>query len=361
MERQVQASGRVEEMPSAVQPGPAGGVITLPLTPEPIPGSDLGPAPARARSLPRIVADRLGPFLQNRKAVFGAVVLIGFGLVAIFAPIISPGDPNDIVARRHLHPSADHLFGTTGSGKDVFDQTVWGTRKTLLVGMSVGVLTTAVAALIGMTAGYFRGRVDDILSLTMNVFLIIPSLPLLVVLSAFIGNGNMAYFIGVLTFTGWSWPARILRAQTLSLREKDFVAAAEVSGENRFRIIFGEIFPNMLSITAAGMFGSVIYAIGAVSALEFLGLGNPSVVSWGTNLYWAGNDGALITGAWWTIVPSGVCIAIVAFAFAMINYAVDEVTNPRLRAQRIAAQALKSSHRSVQRATRATPVVRHAV
>jgi len=360
MEQPIQASRRTEELPSAVATGPAGGVMTLPLTPDTIQGSNLNPMPSTSRTLPRTVADRLGPFLQNRKAVFGAVILIGFTLVALLAPVISPGDPNDIVAKRHVHPSAAHWFGTTGSGKDVLNQTVWGTRKTLYVGMSVGVLTTAVAALVGMTAGYFRGRVDDVLSLITNVFLIIPSLPLLVVLSAFIGNGNMVYFIGVLTFTGWSWPARILRAQTLSLREKDFVAAAEVSGESRIRIIFGEIFPNMLSITAASMFGSVIYAIGAVSALEFLGLGNPSVVSWGTNLYWAGNDGALITGAWWTIVPSGVCIAIVAFAFAMINYAVDEVTNPRLRAQRIASQALKTSHRTVQRATRATPVVRHA-
>jgi peptide/nickel transport system permease protein len=211
-----------------------------------------------------------------------------------------------------------------------------------------------------MTAGYFGGRIDDVLSLVTNIFLIIPSLPLLVVLAAFIGSGNVAYIIGVLTVTGWSWGARVLRSQTLSLREKDFISAAEVSGEGRFRIIFGEIFPNMLSLVAAGLFGSVIYAIGAVSALEFLGLGNTNAVSWGTNLYWAGNNGALLTGAWWTVVPAGVAIAVVAFSLAMINYAVDEVTNPRLRAQRLASMALKKTGRGVNRGGRATPVVRHA-
>jgi peptide/nickel transport system permease protein len=116
----------------------------------------------------------------------------------------------------------------------------------------------------------------------------------------------------------------------------------------------------MISIVAANMLGATIYAIGAMSALEFLGLGNPSVLSWGTNLYWASNNGALLTGAWWTVIPSGASIALVAFALAMINYAVDEVTNPRLRAQRLASQALHQAGRNLRRAGRATPVVRHA-
>jgi peptide/nickel transport system permease protein len=228
------------------------------------------------------------------------------------------------------------------------------------VGFMVGILTTALAALVGMSAGYFGGRVDDILSLITNVFLILPALPLLVVLVGFLQGSSSWYFIFVLTVTGWSWGARVLRSQTLSLREKDFVSAAEVSGEGRFRIIFGEILPNMLSIVAANMFGATIYAIGAMAALEFLGLGNPSVISWGTNLYWAGNNGALLTGAWWTVVPSGLSIALVAFGLAMVNYAVDEVTNPRLRAQRLASNALSAAGRSSRRAGRATPVVRHA-
>src|SRR4029079_7968806 len=163
-----------------------------------------------------------------------------------------------------------------------------------------------------------------------------------------------------LTVTSWAWGARVLRSQTLSLREKDFVSAAEVSGESTFRIILGEIFTHMNSLSAANMFGTTIYAIGALSALQFLGLGNPSVLSWGTNLYWASNSGALLTGAWWTVIPSGVAIALVAFAFALINYAVDEVTNPRLKAQRIARESLAKWGSSSKKQSRATPVIRHA-
>jgi peptide/nickel transport system permease protein len=224
-----------------------------------------------------------------------------------------------------------------------------------------GLFTTALGVIIGMTAGYFRGRVDDVLSLITNVFLIVPALPLLVTLSAFLGSGNSRFMVLVLTITGWAWPARIMRAQTLSLREKDFVSAAKVSGERQGRIIFQEILPNMTSIVAASLFGSTLYAIGASAGLEFLGLGNPSVVSWGTNLYWAGNNSGLLTGAWWTFVPAGACIAVVAFACALVNYAIDEVTNPRLRAQRESSDGLKRQRRTIRIAkSRGTPVARPA-
>jgi peptide/nickel transport system permease protein len=343
---------RAEERPVSSPSGTMAGVVS-------IPQGQIEQVPAR-RGLHLPTFERIRPFLHNRKALVGALMLIFFFAMAILAPVISPGDANDIVARRHLAPSSEHWFGTTGAGQDVFDQTIWGARQTLGVGIMVGILTTMLSALIGMTGGYFGGKIDDLLSLITNVFLIIPALPLLVVLVGFLGSGGSWYFIAVLTVTSWAWGARVLRSQTLSLREKDFVSAAEVSGESTFRIIFGEIFPNMTSLAAANMFGTTIYAIGALSALQFLGLGNPSVLSWGTNLYWASNSGALLTGAWWTVIPSGVAIALVAFAFALINYAVDEVTNPRLRAQRLASDALRKSGRSMRKAGRATPVVRHA-
>lgn len=301
----------------------------------------------------------LGAIARNRKAAAGVVILLLFALIAIFAPLIAPGDPTDFVDRPHLPPSAEHLLGTTGQGQDVFTQTVWGSRPTLAIGVLVGVLTTLLGIVIGLSAGYFGGATDDLLSLVTNVFLIVPSLPLLVVLAAFLGSGSAFYFVLVLTITGWAWPARIMRSQTLSLREKDFVAAARVSGEGGARIIFAEILPNMLSIVVASFLGSTIFAIGALAALEFLGLGNPSVVSWGTNLYWASNNAGLLTGAWWTFVPAGACIALVAFAFALVNYAIDEITNPRLRSQRETTGALrKLSH--PRSSSRATPVIRHA-
>ena len=296
-----------------------------------------------------------GLLLQNRKAALGAFIVVFYLLVAIVGPYLVPYDPTEIVARRHLAPSADHWFGTDGSGKDVFSQTVVGARSSLATGFIVGGIVTIIAILIGMASGYMRGKVDDVLSTLTNVVLIIPGMPLLIVLAAFLPPGFWSIIL-VLSVTGWAWGARVLRSQTMSLREKDFVASAVTIGESRFRIMIREILPNMLSIVVAGFFGSVNYAIGSQAGLEFLGLGNPSNVSWGNNLYWAQNNSALLVGAWWTLIPSGLSIALVAFGFSMINYAIDEVTNPRLRSQRQTAEILKGQPAKV-RNSRATPVL----
>lgn len=292
---------------------------------------------------------------QNGKAAVGAAILLVFILMAIFGPAVVRYDPTDFVGRPRQGPSSEFWFGTTGSGQDVFSQTVAGARISLGTGLLVGAIVTVVSALVGMTSGYFGGRIDDVMSLLTNVVLIIPSIPLIIILAAFLPAGFWT-IVSVLSLTGWSWGARVLRSQTLSLREKDFVSSAKVAGENSPTIIFREILPNMTSIIIAGMFGAVTYAIGAQAGLEFLGLGNPSSISWGTNLYWAQNNSALLTGAWWTILPSGVCIALVAFSFALINYAIDEVTNPRLRSQRQTVKVLRGLDRRV-RASRATPVL----
>jgi peptide/nickel transport system permease protein len=320
-------------------------------------GQDLqGPEQSQWARVRNWAPSWIAPLFHSKKAIVGMVILLAYIALAILAPVISPGDPKAFVARPHQPPSSAHWLGTTGLGRDVWAQTIWGARFTLEIGFLVGIATTLVGCVVGMSAGYFRGRIDDVLSLFMNVFLIIPTIPLLVVLAAFVGSKDLAYFVAVLTLTGWAWPARVIRSQTLSLREKDFVAASVVVGEKGWRIIFREILPNMLSIIVASFIGSTIFAIGAQAALEFLGLGNPGRVSWGTNLYWAQNDAGLLTGAWWTFVPAGVCIALVAFAFAMINYGVDEITNPRLRARSGIDKVLKE--RKVKTTgTRATPVV----
>jgi peptide/nickel transport system permease protein len=187
--------------------------------------------------------------------------------------------------------------------------------------------------LVGLTSAFFGRAVDDGLSLITNVFLLLPGLPLLVILAAFLPPGLGTVML-VLTITGWAGGARVLRSQALSIRGKDFVAAAIVTGEKSLRIMFREILPNMASIVMITLLGVVIFGIGAQAGLEFLGLGDPSVVSWGTNLYWASNDGALMSGSWWAFVPSGAAIAFVAFALALINYGVDEVSNPMLRSAR---------------------------
>ena len=268
--------------------------------------------------------------LGNSKAVAGLIILAIFILVALLAPVIAPGDPTLIKDLGSQPPSAEHWLGTTGKGQDVFALNVWGARSSLFVGFVVGILATLIGLLVGLASAYFGRTVDNVLSLITNVFLLLPGLPLLVILAAFLPQG-MGTVILVLVITGWAGSARVLRSQALSIRGKDFVAASQITGEHWLRIMFREMLPNMASIVMSTFLACVIFGIGAQAGLEFLGLGDVSTVSWGTNLYWASNDGALLTGAWWAFAPPGIGIAMVAFAMALVNYGVDETTNPRLR------------------------------
>ena len=269
---------------------------------------------------------------RDRKGTAGALILAAFVLSGAVGPLLV-GDPDALVGMLLKGPSAAHWLGTTGQGQDVLAQTVVGTRVSLLIGFGVGLAVVLVGGLVGVAAGYFGGRVDALLSLLFNVFLVIPGLPLAIVIAAYLPAGPLSVAL-VLVVTGWAWNARVLRAQALALRERDFVAAAVVSGESHLRIVVREILPNMTSLLVAQVIGSSVYAIGAQVGLEFLGLGDLSAFTWGTNLYWATNDSALLTGAWWTYVPTGLCVAFVGFALTMLNSGFDEIGNPRLRQER---------------------------
>lgn len=275
---------------------------------------------------------------RNSKAVAGLSILAVFVLLALLAPIIFPEDPSRIGSGGASAPSSEHWLGTTAKGQDVLALTVWGSRSSLFVGFIAGTLATVVGIIIGLACAYFGKAVDDVLSLLTNVFLLLPGLPLLVILAAFMPPG-LGTVIIVLVITGWAGSARVLRSQALSIRGKDYISAALVTGERPLRIMLREILPNMASIVMTTLLGSVIGAIGAQAGLEFLGLGDANTISWGTNLFWASTDGALMLGQWWIFAPSGLAIALVAYALAMCNYAVDEITNPRLRKPRRAASA----------------------
>ncbi|HEV3031661.1 MAG TPA: dipeptide/oligopeptide/nickel ABC transporter permease/ATP-binding protein [Polyangia bacterium] len=277
--------------------------------------------------------------LRNSKAAVGLAVVAGFVVMALLGPAVV-GDPTAFVAVPHLPPSWSHPFGTTGQGQDVLAQTVAGARETVAVGFTVGILVTLLGALLGITAGFLGGRADALLSALINVFLVIPGLPLAIVLAAYLPHGPGSLVV-VLAFAGWAWSARVFRAQALALRGREFVQAAIVSGEDTLRIVFVELLPNMASLVASAFITSTVYAIGAEVGLEFLGLGDPGAVTWGTNLYWASNDSALLTGAWWTFVPAGTCVALVGFALTMLAYGIDEVMNPRLAAARDAELAAR--------------------
>jgi peptide/nickel transport system permease protein len=298
--------------------------------------------------------DFLRRMITQPKAVIGLVIMAIFIIMAIFAPLIAPNDPSKYVGLPHQPPSAQYWLGTTGQGQDVFSQLVWGSRISLLIGFSVGILSTILGLIIGMVSGYMPGVVDGVLNMFTNVFLLIPGLPLLIALASFLPQGMLTVML-VLTFTGWAWPARVFRSQMLSLREKDFVSASVVSGEGVSRVVFSEILPNMLSLVMSSLFGAVIYTIGADAGLAFLGFENVNIVSWGTMLYWASNSSARLQEAWWTFLPPGLCIALVSFATTMLIYAMDEVTNPRLRSEKEITRVLKKYHIG---SNRSTPVVK---
>jgi len=289
---------------------------------------------------------------RDRKASAGAVILALFILLGIFGPWLV-GDPQAPVGIPLQPPSAEHWLGTTGQGQDVLARLVVGTRVSLAIGFGVGLIVVFVGALVGVTAGYLGGRVDGLLSLLFNVFLVVPGLPLAIVIAAYLPSGPLTLGL-VLVVTGWAWNARVLRAQTLAQRRRDFVAAAVVSGESDLRIVTREILPTLTSLLVSQVIGSTVYAIGAQVGLEFLGLGDVSAVTWGTNLYWAQNDSALLTGAWWTFTPTGLCVALVGFGLTLLNSGFDELTNPRLQLERAWRAHLAKAG---QMPTRSTPVV----
>ena len=272
----------------------------------------------------------LRSLVKNRKSLLGLCVLGFFFIVAVLTPALAPTDPMRMIGRPHDPPSAKFTFGTTRQGQDVFSQLVHGTGTTLRVGFVTGTVIIVIAIAVGVTAGFVGGMVDELLSLMMNVVLVLPNLPLVIVVAAMIEKPGPDTIILVLSLTSWAWGARVLRAQTLSLRNSEFVEAARVSGEPTWRIIAVEILPNMTSLVVSSWIGAVLYAILAEAALEFIGLGDPNSVTWGTILYWAQNNQALLTGAWWTFIPPGIAIAAVGLSLTLINYGIDEITNPRL-------------------------------
>ncbi len=286
----------------------------------------------RAELLRRLAKRKVNLALfRSVKIRIGLGILGFFVLVAIFGPLFVHQDPQAFSSDVLSPPSAAHWLGTTQTGQDVFAQVIDGTRMTLLVGFAVGALATFLSVVIGLTAGYFGGVVDEVISLVINIFLVIPALPLTIVLAGYIPVRGPLPVAIVISLTGWAWGARVLRAQTMSLRKREFVEAARASGENTFRIIFAEILTNELAIVASSLIFTIIYAIFSEVGLEFLGLSDVTVTSWCNMLFWATNNQALLLGAWWWIVPPGLCIALLGAGLAFTNFGIDELTNPRLR------------------------------
>jgi peptide/nickel transport system permease protein len=284
---------------------------------------------------PAVIARRPG-WLRRvpGKAKVGAAILGLFVLIAVIGPTIAPFDPTATTPGQALPlgPNVTHLLGTTATGQDVLSQLLVGTRSTVVLGLLTGVIATVLAVVVGMSAGFLGGMSDEGLSLLANVFLVLPALPLLVVILGYLPHSGELPTAIVLSALGWPWGARVIRAQTLSLRNRDYVAAARESGESSLRIILFEIFPNEIGLIAASFVGTVLYAILTSVALSFLGVADLSKWSFGTMLYWAQNGNAVQLNAWWWYAPPGICVALLGMSLVLLNFGLDELGNPRLRA-----------------------------
>ena len=305
------------------------------LATEPPSVPDTAPSPP-VKALPvagplRLVLRVFGTLWTNSKARIGLVILGLMILVAVFAAVLGPYDPHSTDFPPYQGPSSENWLGTTGNGEDVLSQLIYGTRVSLIVGLAAGLLATLVAVTIGLIAGYRPGAVDEVLSFVTNLALVIPGLPLMIIIAAYVPSRSIWTIVFVIALTSWATGARVMRSQATSLRNREFVTSAVFSGERLGRVVFREILPNMTSLVAASFFGAATAAVMAQASLEFLGLGNPTTVSWGTILYFAQQQNAMLTGQWVLVLAPGLAIALLAVSFTLINFGVDALSNPRLR------------------------------
>jgi peptide/nickel transport system permease protein len=286
------------------------------------------PTPVRRRA----GGDLWTAIRTSRKALVGVVIFLMFCLVAAVPQLFTPvRHANDLAFEPALAPSRHHLLGTTTLGQDIFAQLVYGTRQSLVIALVAGLFATVLSVLVGVSAAYLGGFADEALSMVINVFLVLPTFPLIIILATYAGKGTLLVILVVLVVTGWSYGANQLRAQTLSLRNRDFLESARVRGERRSYIIVFEVLPTMTSLIVANFLGAALYSVLTAAGLQFLGLGDPNSISWGTMLYWSQSQSALQTGLpLWSIAP-GLCVALLGASFALLNYAFDEISNPALR------------------------------
>ena len=304
------------------------------------------PVPGRRR---RIALPPMTGKLAAGLIIGGVIVL--FGLIGPFF-VQDPSRVSDIGLSG---PSSEHLLGTTQTGQDVLAQLAYATRGSLLVGLIVGVLTLILSAFFGIVGAYAGGWVDEAFSLFTNIMLVIPGLPVVIVISAYVPDKSILLVSVVLAITSWAGSARVLRGSTLSLRSRDYVLACRVAGEKRWRILLVEILPNLIPLLASQVVFAVIFAILGEAGLSYLGLGASGSFTWGTMLYYAQNGLALRLGAWWWFVPPGLLLALFGAALSLVNFSIDEIINPKLRNQtRAARRGWRMSREQLRKAKEST-------
>ncbi len=268
---------------------------------------------------------------RSRVGMIGIVVLLLIGLMAIFADDLSPYDPAERVGRPFQPPSARHPLGTNDVGQDILSEIMHGARISLAVGVLAALLAVLIGTLAGVVAGYYGRAVDAVIMRVVDLVLVIPFLPLMILLAAFLGPSfrNLIIVMAALT---WARPARVIRSQTLGLRGRDYIEAARAIGARDRRILVRHVLPGVLPLSLAQLVLAASTAILVEASLSFLGLGDPTAKSWGTILYYAQVRGAFLSGAWvWWVIPPGLMITLTVLGFAFTGFALEEFLDPRLR------------------------------
>jgi len=269
----------------------------------------------------------------SRIGMVGVSLVLAFIIIAFVAPWLAPYHPRALVGTPFLPPTEEHLLGTDQVGRDIYSELLWGTRISLMVGLLASAFAVAIGTTIGLLSGYYRGPLDSVLMRITDLFITLPALPFMLILAALLGR-NIWNIIFVIAITGWTGTARMVRSQTLSIKERPYVEAARSIGARGSQIVIRHILPNVFPLVFANAIIGIVDAILAESGISFLGLGDPTQPSWGMILYYANKAGALATGRWWFIIPPGVCIMLVAIGFAFSSYSLDQILNPRLRKRR---------------------------
>lgn len=276
-------------------------------------------------------SDTLRLFLKSRTGVTGLVILLCFIIIAVFAPVFAPYDPYERIGKPFETPSAKHLLGTNDIGQDILSEVIFGARISLLIGILSAAVSLLIGTVVGLTAGYLGGKTDAILMRAVDLSLVIPMLPLMILLAAFFGPSfwNIILVIGILS---WASPARVIRSQVLTVKNKGYVEAVQVLGAKPGYTIIRHILPPTMSIIISQLILMSSRAILTEASLSFLGLGDPTQKSWGIILFYAQARSAFLTNAWiWWILPPGILITILVISFAYIGNALEEIVNPRLR------------------------------
>jgi len=279
-------------------------------------------------------------FVRQPKARVGIGILAFFLIIAIIGPSVARYQPNAfMVGLPWQPPSLKFPFGTTDQGQDVFSQWLYGTQTSMFIGLAAGFASTVIAVFMGAFGGFKGGVIDAMFNTATNIILVLPGFPLLIVFASYVPRTSPAAITLIIALTSWAGAARLKRSQAMTFRNKDFVQAARLTGASDLRILVVEVLPNMLSFIFNNFIFASLGAIFAQAGLAFLGIGSPFTPSWGNMLNLASQGNALLEGGWWWFVPPGLSIALVGLGFTLLNYAMDEVSNPRLRKVKVLGQS----------------------